>query len=499
MRYSLLALLLFALACSGDLTDGDLPHDGNETPTPFPPGLALRIGGTGEDVIHAMRLDPTGNLVIAGSFTGVATLGSSTLTSLGGTDGFVAKYAPDGNLLWAKSLGGPLDERVTDLTVDLSGNVYVGGGFEGTARFDASASGVVLSSMGGEDGFITRYNADGSLGWAARFGGTGLDEVSALAVDGAGNLYAGGAFSGIATSQPATASIQSAGGRDGFILAMTTAGAVRWAIPVGGTQDDAVLGIATSPTGLVLGAGIFRGTADLSRGGGSGPFLTSLGGADVFFAAFTPVGVLIRASSFGGSADESLQPGSLSVDQSGNAILLGNFAGSLDFDPGTGTAARQSLGPADLFASRFDPNGTFVSVITLGGTGTITAGRAIFAADGGMVITGSFSGPIDFDPTNGVSVLPSLGLQGVTDAFVARYTPAGTYSWADRFGEATSLAGRGTGGTSLGTDGAGNVIVAGFFTGNPDIDPSGTMFRLTNLGGSDGFIVKLTSNGALAP
>src|SRR5262245_30300027 len=98
MRYTLLAVLLLALGCSGEPTDGDLPHDGTETPTPFPPGLALRVGGTGEDIIRATRLDPTGNIVVAGTFTGVATIGGTTLTSLGGTDGFVAKYAPNGTL-----------------------------------------------------------------------------------------------------------------------------------------------------------------------------------------------------------------------------------------------------------------------------------------------------------------------------------------------------------------------------------------------------------------
>ena len=500
MRYTLTAVLLLALGCSGELTDGDLPNGGNEPPTPFTPGLSLRIGGTGIDVIRALRLDPSGNIVVAGTFTGVSTLDGAVLTSLGGTDGFVAKYTPTGTLLWARGFGGTQDERVTDLAVDGAGNVYVGGGFEGTAGFDLSGSGFVLTSAGGEDGFITRYSADGTLGWAVRYGGTGLDEVSALTVDAGGSLYAGGAFTGVATTLPVPGvSIQSAGGRDGFILSMTTAGAVSWAIPVGGPQDDAILGIAKSPTGLVLAAGIFRGTADFSRGGGSGPFLASLGGADIFFAAFTPIGLLIRASSFGGSGDESMEPGSLSLDTPGNAILLGNFTSAMDFDPGAGVSARASLGIADLFASRFDPSGVFQSVITLGGPGTVTAGRAIFAPDGGMLITGSFSGPIDFDPTSGTSVTTSLGLQGVTDAFVARFTPAGALSWADRFGEATSLPERGTGGRGLAVDAAGSIITAGFFTGNPDFDPGGTMFRLTNVGATDGFIVKLTATGALAP
>ena len=106
---------------------------------------------------------------------------------------------------------------------------------------------------------------------------------------------------------------------------------------------------------------------------------------------------------------------------------------------------------------------------------------------------------MDFDPGSGVSALASLGLQGVTDVFVARYSASGTLSWVSRFGEATSIAGRGSSGAGLGFDPAGNPIVAGYFTGNTDFDPGASAFRLTSLGESDGFLVKLTSAGALAP
>ena len=338
MRNRFPLVLVFALGCSGELIDNG-PPPGSEPPTSFTPGLAIRFGGTGNDVVRAMRTDLAGNILVAGTFTGVTTLGSTganPLSSLGGTDGFVAKYDPSGTLLWAHRFGGNLDERVTDLAVDGSGNVYVGGGFEGSASFDPAGVGTVINSLGGEDGFVACFGPDGTPAWVRRFGGFGLDEVSALTTDPAGNLYASGAFTGQANAAPdGGPTLQSNGGLDGFVLALTGAGAVRWAIPLGGPQDDAALGIAAATTGELAVAGTFRATADLARGGGVATVLSSLGGADVFFAVYASTGGLLVAHGFGGTADESTPPGGLAMDASNIAVLVGGFGNSVDFDPGS--------------------------------------------------------------------------------------------------------------------------------------------------------------------
>ncbi len=503
MRNRWPVVLVLALACHGELIDNGLPP-GNEPPTTFTPALAIRFGGTGNDVVRAMRTDAAGNVFVAGTFTGVTTLGAAgagPLTSLGGADGFLAKYDPSGALLWARRFGGTLDERVTDLALDAGGNVYVGGGFEGAASFDLSGMANVVNSLGGEDGFIARFGADGTLAWTRRFGGFGLDEVSALTTDLAGNVYAAGSFTGQANAAPdGGPTLQSNGGLDGFVLALSAAGDVRWAIPLGGPQDDAALGIAAATTGEIAVGGTFRATADVARGGGVPTVLSSLGGADVFFAVYSSTGALLVAHGFGGTVDESVPPAGLALDGSGAAVLIGGFGSSVDFDPGPGVAAHASLGTVDMFASRFDLSGTFLGVATVGGiNANVSAARGVPASDGGMLITGSFSGTVDFDPGTGVHALASLGSQGVTDAFVARYSASGALSWVSRFGEATSIAGQGSYGAGLGFDPSGNPVVAGYFAGTADFDPGTSAFRLTSLGESDGFLVKLTPSGALSP
>jgi hypothetical protein len=113
---------------------------------------ARRLGGTGPDVARAVRLDTAGDVVVAGSFNGAVDFGGGTLTSAGGTDGFVAKYSgTDGSHFWSKQLGGPGEDYARAVALDL--NVVVAGEFTGTASFEGGN----LTAGGGSDGFVSSF------------------------------------------------------------------------------------------------------------------------------------------------------------------------------------------------------------------------------------------------------------------------------------------------------------------------------------------------------
>ena len=161
---------ILALGCRGELFDYSLPGSG-QPPTSFTPALAFRIGGPGSDLIAAMASDPAGGFFLAGTFSEAADLDPSTgvtaLNSAGGADGFLARYSPTGQLLWARRFGGSRDETVTALARDPAGNLYIAGGFEGDAAFDPSATGLVLNSAGGADGFVAKFSSDGQPLWGS--------------------------------------------------------------------------------------------------------------------------------------------------------------------------------------------------------------------------------------------------------------------------------------------------------------------------------------------
>ena len=80
-------------------------------------------GSTGSDMAWDMVLDSQGNSYVTGSFSDTATFGSTTLTSAGGIDGFVAKMDNLGNWLWASQISGSYEDWGAGIDVDVNGNV----------------------------------------------------------------------------------------------------------------------------------------------------------------------------------------------------------------------------------------------------------------------------------------------------------------------------------------------------------------------------------------
>ncbi len=114
---------------------------------------AKQAGGTRFTGGYGIALDGSANSYVVGDFSGTITFGTSTsLTSAGSGDVFVAKYDSAGNLAWAKSAGGTGNDVPGGIAVDGSGNSYVTGFFSGTATFGS----ITLTSAGTGDVFVAK-------------------------------------------------------------------------------------------------------------------------------------------------------------------------------------------------------------------------------------------------------------------------------------------------------------------------------------------------------
>src|SRR5690606_10036510 len=136
-------------------------------------------GGPTADTARDLALDAAGNVYVTGRFQGVATFGDTTLTSTGHYDVFLAKYTPDGAVLWARRGGGPTADVGYTVAVDAGGDAYVTGYFHQTATF----GGITLTSAGRNDIFLTKYAADGTIRWAQSAGGERTDVGHGITVD----------------------------------------------------------------------------------------------------------------------------------------------------------------------------------------------------------------------------------------------------------------------------------------------------------------------------
>ena len=205
---------------------------------------ARRAGGPKGDTGYRMVVDADNNCYVTGYFNTSATFGTTALISAGGFDTYIAKYDSAGNLQWVTSGGGTGTDEGFCIAQDAAGNSYITGYFSSTT---ATFGGQVIHSAGGNDIFTAKISPSGAVLWAKSAGGAGDDRGRAVAVDAHGNAYVTGYFSGSATF--GTTSLTSSGGEDICIIKYDSNGNVQWVIPVTGPSDDTANNITLDASG----------------------------------------------------------------------------------------------------------------------------------------------------------------------------------------------------------------------------------------------------------
>lgn len=93
-------------------------------------------GGTNYDFANDIKTDKYGNIYVTGTFwNSTITFGATSLNSFGGSNLFIVKYNPLGNVLWAKSSTGTSfnNNYSSGICTDNNGNVYIQGGFSNSS------------------------------------------------------------------------------------------------------------------------------------------------------------------------------------------------------------------------------------------------------------------------------------------------------------------------------------------------------------------------------
>ena len=322
---------------------------------------AKNTGGIETVIGFDIAVDPASNVYITGDFEGTVDFDPSpstyNLTSAGNQDIFVVKLGSNGNLLWARTMGGSGADAAHGLAVD-AGGVYTTGYFQGSADFDPGPGTASPTSAGAFDIFVSKLDRDGNFVWARGMGGTGLDRADDLVVDSGGSVYTTGFFSGTADFDPGTGtvSLASMGPTDMFISKLDSSGSFVWARSIGGTSPEVSRGLAVDAGGNVYTAGTFEGTADFDPGAGAYS-LTSAGVYDIFISKLNSNGNFLWARGIGGTGSDAGL--GLDLDVSGNIYMAGQFSDTVDFDPGGGTTNLTSAGASDIFIAKFQETAIF--------------------------------------------------------------------------------------------------------------------------------------------
>ena len=315
---------------------------------------AKSIGGLDLEYPNSIVTDISGNQYLTGTFYGTVDfdpgIGIVNLTSNGTKDIFVLKLDPDGNFIWAKSLGGTNHDNGICISIDPTGNTYVSGGFNGTIDFDPGPGVHNLTVNGIEGIFVLKLDAAGNFIWAKAMGGNGNEFgfSKSIDVDNSENVFLTGVFSGFIDFDPGTSivNLQQYRGADIFVEKLDINGNFVWARSMGGLGYDSGEAIKVHSSGNLYIGGYYSQTADFDPGTGVYN-LTSNGGTDIFVEKLDETGDILWAISMGGSSSDYGY--ALDLATGGDLYTTGYFLGVSDFDPGTETNDLSSNGSSDFF------------------------------------------------------------------------------------------------------------------------------------------------------
>lgn len=355
------------------------------------PGLtwATFLGGAASDYALAVRVLPTGHVLVAGTtdspdFPTTPGVFDGTLAD---SDATISCLDPTGSeLVFATYLGGSDRESASALDLASDGSIAFGG-FTESADFPVSAQSFDQTLGGSTDTYVAMLTPDGSdLLYSTYLGGTGpcLEAMEGLAITSTGLIVCAGLTCNTTGFPTTPTSFQPApgGGIDGFVtwLDPSRAGFAQLVCSsyLGGTDSDEVEGFALSAAGEPILVGPST----------SANFPTTAGAFDV-----TSGGDFITRVSADGSAlvaSTRFKPATLTtVASDGESILISGRAGS--GLPVTANAFDTTWnGGFDGCVVRFDGQLSQILAATYLGGGLVDTPTAIAVDDsGGVVIAGS--------------------------------------------------------------------------------------------------------------
>jgi hypothetical protein len=162
-------------------------------------------GGSGTITsLPGMAFDDSGNLYVSANFSSEFDFDPGpdvfNVSSNGSTDIFLVKFDQSMNLEWVHTFGSSAADGSSGAFYQSPDSVFITGTFSNTVDFDPGPGNGSISSVGGQDSYVARYDLDGAFQWARGWGGSQTSPVQdvghGVAFDSQGNVYVSGMFMG---------------------------------------------------------------------------------------------------------------------------------------------------------------------------------------------------------------------------------------------------------------------------------------------------------------
>jgi len=378
---------------------------------------------------YDVAVDGSGNVYVVGDFSSTVDFdpgpGVDLHTCNGGDDSYLCKFSPNGDFQWARTWGGKSYDGALTIDIGVSGTIYATGVFWGVVDFDPGPGIDKHSSNGGNDIFLSSFNAEGEFLWARTWGSSINDWPGALSVNSMGDIYVTG-YCWASTDFDPGPGIDEHSNPGTFLSKFDSSGAFKWALTWGNDNPE-LSSVGTDDEGNVYVAGSFvtypfQPPVDFDPGPGTENHKSKGHGEDAYLSKFDTAGNFQWVQIWGGkSSDVALD---LFVVEAGPVHIVGYFGETCDFDPGPGILEYTSHGIHDVFVTKFDSSGGFQWARAFGGTDE-DWGWSV-AADGpfNAYVAGYFHEVVDFDPGAGTDFHSA---NGTSDAFLCKFPSDGNW------------------------------------------------------------------------
>ena len=423
-----------------------------------------KIGGnSGKDSGKDIAIDSQGYIYVLGVYRDANfNIGTFTLVNAGDDDIFLAKYNPNGSVIWVRNISSQGSDFVAQLLIDKNNDVYVSGGFWATTLTIGTTT---LTNSGDFRLFTVKYNANGQVIWVKSSSNSNLNGVFA-AIDNDLNSYS-------IIRTPTVVTLEKRNASESLIWAktLTTSGTI---------SSPQLRDIYVNETGVYLTGGFFGdsltiGTFTLAN-------TNSVNSNDMFVAKLDTSGnVLWVKNAIAATSDEGK---SVKADAFGNSYVLGKFAGgsSIIFDSFSLTTNGQN----DVFLVKYSPSGQVLWAKNAGGIYNDWVNDLVLDPNGGAYIIGeTYSPSVTFANTTLTNV-DNTGNNA--DIYILKYSTNGNEEWMKGVQALGSDDGMG-----ITISNTGEIYVTGAIEDMQGMTTNIGTTSLTHFGLDDFFLAKLSS------
>lgn len=386
------------------------------------------FGGEGPDSVFDITVTQEGSVVVLGEFQGTIDFdpgpGVELRHSNGWDDIFVLNLGSDGEFRWVQTYGADGFERPLGLVADSNSNVIIAAtGWSGLDPDENESERNLwtphLIAFGPRGGHLWTQRISGYIGSLSRYM-TGAIDITPNDTILLNTSFRGRGFEVDFDPGPDVDHHLSMGDADVCLLAFDSSGDYLWGLSFEGFGVERPGGVASASDGTIYLSGSIDWRIDLDPGPETDERYSV--GDGVFIVKLNPHGEYLWGTTFEGNVREFLLVASDTPERS--VIATGRFRETIDVDPGPGETVLESAGFDDILLLYFDEEGELIRGLSYAGPShnDISRGLDVDGA-GSIVLAGTFSGEIDFDPG------PDLDLHsaGFGDTFITRLMPGGVY------------------------------------------------------------------------